>query len=515
MGRVLFLAVFLPGAAAPEQARRALPSPIDAYFEPKWEAAGLDVAPASDDATFLRRVTLDLTGNLPSPDEVRDFLRSRRRTKRDAKIRELIDGPAAAEYFAHLWVQWLMGHEIEFRDAARLELGALTRWLKKAWTKDLPYDRMARELLSSTGSVGETPPVNFRAKHLVRNEPPAALAGMTARLFLGRDIRCAQCHDHPYDEMTQEDFWGYAAFFRPLSFRGRDLREGRIPAPGTRREDLGERFVPPRFLDGRTPGDGEPLGEALARFTLSAPDDAAARALVDRFWKLFFGRTLSPGRRNRGEPDLLSVLARDFVANGWSLKRLVRTIVRSRTYQLSSEGADEDRRRYAAGPLKMMNPVQFLRAYNFALQLDAYYRKLHERNPRQAPFFEDADAFWVGQTMFAKEMIFPKGRDPEEVLASGTDRLALKLMNNRDLQLLMVARFAETKQPGLLRQVMKKTGDPGRRIEELFLLLVSRPPGRDEKARLVSHVKGILNPYHAYADVFWMLFNSAEFVFVG
>ncbi len=512
MNRILLLGALL---AASQEKTRPVPHPLDAWFEAEWKRLDLKPNPPAEDAPFLRRVTLDLTGVLPEPDEVRAFLKSSRKDKRAAKIEELIVSPKAAEYFGHLWVQWLMGHDIDDRDLRVLDLGGLIRWLKAAWEKDLPYDEMMRSLLGATGSLAENPPANFAAKHLVRGEPPAALAGKSARLFLGADIRCAQCHDHPFERITQEDFWGFAAFFRTLVRTQDGMAEGPARKPAQLREDMGEIFAEPRFLDGRGPEPDEPRTKALARLALTMEGDVAARAIVDRTWKLFFGRGIAPGRGSKGRPELLKLLLERFTGGKWSLKGLVRTIATSRAYQLSSEGPEAPRREYAAGPVKMMNPVQFMKVWNHAFQFDAYYRGLYEKDPSKAPFFRDADLFWIGQTMSAKEMLFPKGRDPEEAMASGTDRLALKLMNNRELQLLMIAKFQQTGQYSLVWRVIKQTEDPARRIEELFLLMVSRPPAGSERSWLLGHVKGIANPYHAYSDVFWMLFNSSEFLFVG
>jgi hypothetical protein len=511
---ILWLLAPVP-ALAVQQGRRPADSPLDAWFEAEWKRQGLKPAPPANDAVFLRRVSLDLTGSLPPPEDVRAFLKSSRKEKRVEKIDELIASPKAAEYFAHLWVQWLMGHDIGFRDQAQLGLGELARWLREAWARDLPYDALVRQFLGATGRVRENPPVNFIAKHLARDEPPSALAGASARLFLGKDIRCAQCHDHPFEKITQEGFWGYAAFFRTLVRTDGGVAEGPARKPASPREDLGELFSEPRFLDGRSPEPGEARGAALARLVLTAEGNAAARAVVDRVWKLFFGRSLAPGRGVQGKPELLDLLVQDFVDRKWSLRGLVRSIALSRTYQLSSEGPEAARREYAAGPLKMMNSIQFMRVWNFAFQWETFYRRLYAKDAQRVAFFSDPDAFWVDQTMRAKELLFPKGRDPEEVLASGTDRLALKLMNNRDLQLLMLAKFQETGHKSLVHRVVDDLSDPGRRLEELFLLMVSRPPTDAEKSRLLAHAKRFVDPYQAFGDVFWMLFNSSEFIFVG
>jgi hypothetical protein len=512
MKTTFFLGALLLGAAPQEKSRPAA-HVIDDHFEPEWKRLDLRPSPPAEDTAFLRRVSLDLTGRLPEPEEVRAFLKSSRKDKRAVKIDELLASPKAAEYFGHLWIQWLMGHDVGDRDLRELDLGGLIRWLKDAWEKDLPYDEMVRSLLAGAGGLRENPPANYLAKHLVRGEPPSSLAGKSARLFLGADIRCAQCHDHPFEKITQEDFWGFAAFFRTLVRTEDGVAESPPRKPARLREDMGELFAEPRFLDGRTPGPDEPRTKALARLVLEG--DAASRAVVDRFWKLFFGRGIAPSRSSKGRPELLARLVEHFERGKRSLRLLVRTIATSRAYQLSSEGPEAARRQYAAGPLKMMNPIQFMKAWNHSFGFDAYYRALFEKDPSKAPFFRDPDLFWIGQTMSAKEMLFPKGRDPEEALASGTDRLALKLMNNRELQLLMVARFQQTGQLGLVWKVMKQSEDPARRIEDLFLLMVSRLPTGSEKSWLLGHVKGIAHPYHAYSDLFWMLFNSSEFVFVG
>ncbi len=478
--------------------------PIDALLQRPSSKPG----PPCDDAAFLRRVSLDLTGVLPEPDAVRAFLKSTRKDKRTAKIDELLTSPAAAEYFGHLWVQWLMGHDVDGGDLVALDLGGLIRWLKSAWEKDLPFDELLRALLTAQGPFTEHPAGSFVAKHIVPGEPPAALAARSARLFLGVDLRCAQCHDHPFEKISQEDFWGFAAFFRGWT-RTRDGLSVDVPRLSPKREDLGELHTEPKFLDGRRPEEGEALPAALARLALSMEGDVAARAIVERLWKTFFGRSL------KGRADLQRSLAEQFVRGKWSLRGFVRSIATSAAYQRSSEGDEAARSEYAAGPLKPMNSVQFMKVWNHAFQFDAYYKAVFEKDPSKAPFFRDPDLFWIGQTMAAKELLFPKGRDPEDALASGTDRLALKLMNNRDLQLLMVAKFQQTGQLGWVWKVMRKTEDPGRRVEELFLLMVNRFPTAAEKRGLVEHLKGTRNPFHACGDVFWVLFNSAEFMFIG
>jgi hypothetical protein len=313
--------------------------------------------------------------------------------------------------------------------------------------------------------------------------------------------------------MTHEEFWGYAAFFRPLRAGAGSLEEVPVRKPDALRDDLGELFVEPKFLDGRGLEGDETRAAGVSRLFLTMEGDAVARALVDRYWKLYFGRPLLPGKNAKGQPELLALLTKSFRAGKGSLRNLARTIVGLRAYQLSSEGPEPLRDAYALGPLKMMNTTQFMRAWNHAFQWEPYFKQQYEKHPEKNVYFKDPDVFWMVRTMQAKELLFPKGRDQEEVLSNGTDRLAIKLMNNRDIQLMMVSQFS------LVQKVTKLTSDPEKRLDELFLLMVSRLPTKAEKARLAEHVKSAGNPAHAYvdgyADIFWMLFNSSEFVFVG
>ncbi len=488
-----------------QDAPQATPeSIVNGYFEAKWKDAKVKPGPSADPYAFYRRIALDLTGRLPDPDDVRRDARSKDRTK---LIDETLASPAAAEFFADMWIQWLTGHEVGFQDQLRCEFEALHDWLRSAWTTDMPYDQFVRTLLSDRGMPKERPAVNYGLKHVVAGEPPVALVTQTARLFLAKDIRCAQCHDHPFEKMSQEEFWGFAAFFRPIHrAQNGGLAEGDLVLEGKAREDLGEMFEKPAFFDGRKPEAGRRLGEQLADFLLTTKDQEHARAIVDRHWKHFFGRGFG-----KAHAPLHHALVRDFMGNRQSVRRLVRGILMSKPYQLASEGKSDDRVAYAAGPLKYMNPVQFFRAQERAFSLREHYWKLYEKartDPQTAAVYRDPQNIWLAFYRWAKEMVFPKGRDPEEAIASGTVRLSLKFMNNRDLQILIFAQF------GIVRKIMKDKSSPEARVEELFYTLVGRPPSKDEKSRVVDYVKGISNPYHGMEDVFWMLVNSAEFIFI-
>jgi hypothetical protein len=408
-------------------------------------AVAQDEAPA-DDYTFCRRVTLDLAGRLPTPDESRAFVKSKDREK---KIEALLASPEAALYHADLWMQWLIDHDFEIRDFYRFKAGELHAWLKS--TFDQPVAATVRALITRDGPAG-----NFAMKHFDGGEPPVKLALLNARLFLGRDIRCAQCHDHPADPMTQEDFWSFVAFFGG---------EG-----GGVKDHMGQLHLPPRYFDGRAPA-GPPL-ESLAVFIDARP------AIAGRYWKLLMGR------KNHPEAIEKAATPRD----------LLRAIVSSKEYRSSR------------GPFKMMNTVQFMNAFAEIFDLREAHRGMFEKAMKleKAPTaLTEEQVIRLFFHKWAKEMILPKGQNPEDIQAHGTVRMSLKLMNNE-----RVSKYYSTAW-GTLRKVLAKKVRAADRVEELFLTVLGRPPSKEERTLFTAKDDA------GYEDIFWALVNSAEFLFVS
>lgn len=401
-----------------------------------------------DDPGFGRRVTLDLAGRLPTPDEQRAFGKSRDRAR---KIEDLLASPDAARYHADLWMQWLLDWDFENRDVYRFKAAELHAWLRDGF--DRPFASTVRALLAREGAAA-----NFARKHLDGAEPPVKLATLSARLFLGRDLRCAQCHEHPSEKLTQEQFWGWTAFFG----------EGR----GGLRDHLGELRVPPRTLDGRAPEEGAAPLEFLAGAVDARP------AIAERYWRLLMGTPGHPAELEAAETP----------------RAMLRAIVSRPEY------------RAKAGPLKLMNPVQFMNAFAAVFDLGEAHRLMHEKAMKSDKVLEAFKEEEVLRLLFhkwARDMLLPRGQNPEDIRAAGTVRLSLKLMNNQK-----VAAYYSTAW-GTLRKVLAKKVRAADRLEELFLTVIGRPPTREERETFQPKTDD------DYEDVFWALVNSAEFVFVS
>jgi hypothetical protein len=508
---VLALSGFGPGQQTPT----GPPNPIDAWFTGYWSSKGAKPAGPATDLVFFRRVTLDLFGRLPTPDEIRAFTADKAPDKRAKLVERMLVADECAEFLSDVWLDALIDHQMTQQDFGRADMGPLRRWLRTSFHEDVPYDKIVRALLSDRGSRREFPAVNYSLKHLGGDPVPVKLAVMSARLFLGKDIRCAQCHDHPFGDMTQQEFWGYMEFFRPLRNSG-DLIERKMPPAGPKRDDLGEmRGVKPRFLDGREPAPDKSLGETLADFTLTTAEKDCSRALIDRTWRQFFGRRLLTTPTEKNLDELAARLAAEFEREGWSLRKLLRTIVTSKAYQMDSKGREADRALYAAGPLKPMGPIQFMRVYTDVFNLHDVHREMYQKieaSEVAGEQFKDPEVVKLLFYGWARELLLPKGRDPEETPGYGTPRMAMKFMNNQRIQSMINAYWS----PSMLGRIMSKKYKAAERIDEIFLSIVNRPPSRGEREEYVDYVekRASWEGKKPFEDVLWVLLNSSEFLFI-
>jgi hypothetical protein len=319
---------------------------IDEHIDAKLERLKIQPATVADDAAFLRRVHLDLIGIPPTPEEARAFLSdpSPSRAKRQRLIAALLDRKEFIDHWSLKWGDLLQSN--------RKHLGEKGTWAFRQWIRDSiaankPYDAMARELITSKGSTYENPAASF---FRVNDNPKVAMEN-TTQLFLGVRMVCAQCHDHPFEKWTQNQYYQLAAFFAAVGVKpGFDSEEEIVYL---KRDDYevkhpkNNRAVAPQYLvanAGAPPiesfGDRR---EALAQWLTSEKNPFFARAIVNRVWSYFFGRgIIDPVDDIRASNPpvneaLLAALAGDFVRHNFDVRHVIRTIVSSRTYQAGLE----------------------------------------------------------------------------------------------------------------------------------------------------------------------------------
>ena len=358
---------------------------IDKLIEEGWKKAGVKPAEPATDAEFLRRVYVDMLGRIPNVQEARAFLATRESDKRGKLIEYLLEHPDFAKNFATQWTILLIGRG---NQGQMVDRGALSSWLRKQFAADRPWNEVVRELVTSTGSNKENGAVNYVLAHLEFDAVP--LTSRTTRLFLGQQIQCTQCHDHPSNDWKQLDFWGINAFFKGMraenvtrpsdtgqeAYDHTDLSD--MPTESYARFDRRDGMVGiafPRFLDGRKISQGQDVirRAELGKLIADPDNEAMAKAFVNRTWAHFLGRGFVEPVDDFGphnppsHPELLDQLAKEFKESGYSVKKLCRWIANSRAYQQSSvkerrgkaRPSEKEEGLFCQMQLKPMTPEQF------------------------------------------------------------------------------------------------------------------------------------------------------------
>ena len=333
-------------------ATEAMPTPnnfIDERVFASLDEIGLPASELCDDPTFIRRVTLDIAGRLPTLEETRSFLENPSSTKRNELIQRLLQSGDYADFFANKWTTLLKNRRDDASDIT--SNFAFHFWVRDSLLANKPYDQWVRELLAATGTVLENPAVAWYK----RVKEPKEQIEDVAQLFLGVRMQCAQCHHHPFEKWSQDDYYGLVAFFsqvgrKPTGIRGEDQifhQRGVAEAKNVRSGVM----IRPSAL-------GEPVGVIspdtdprlnLADWMAKADNPFFAKALVNRYWKHFFKRGLiEPEDDIRDSnpptnPELLAALEKHFIDSGFDLKELVRVITESKTYQLSAQPRELNR----------------------------------------------------------------------------------------------------------------------------------------------------------------------------
>jgi hypothetical protein len=500
---------------------------VDRFTQKKWQELGLVPSEPCSEEQFIRRASLDITATLPTPKQVKDFVADPDPKKREKLVDRLLETPEYAYYFANKWADIL---RVKRKGQPMLAEGTFGfhDWIHEAMAKDVPYDDFARQILTATGDETSNPPTVWY-KEL---REPNQFVDDTAQVFLGLRLACAQCHHHPYEKWSQDDYWGIAAFF------GRVGRKN-LMVPGGVQNQQAQREVVFTLSSGgvqnkRTqqaalikPLDGEPVTvaagddprEKLADWLVDVRNPFFARAVANRYWAHFFGRGIvDPLDDMRvtnppSNPKLLDALAKDLVEHKYSLKQLVRTICKSRTYQLSSapnEFNKHDKQNYARYYPKRMSAEVLFDAVCQVTDSPTPFGGLPQ--DRHAP----KRAIMLPDESFASYFLDVFGR-PQRISACECERVseanlaqALHLLNSDEVQ----AKLARA--GGRAEQMAnpKDTRPDAEKVEELFYWAWGHKPTKEQMDTALAHLaKHAKDRKAAYENMLWALINTKEFVF--
>lgn len=488
---------------------------IDKLVFGKLKQLGIPPSPVCDDATFVRRVYLDITGRLPTADEARAFVESNDAAKRDKLIDYLLETPGYGDYFANKWVMVLRNKRIGNNGDISFRFHD---WVRRALQQNMPYDQFVRNVLAATGDVERNPVASWYTQVNTTTQQVED----TAQLFLGLRIQCARCHHHPFEQWSQNDYYGFQAFFSQVDTRNnrRGLNGGEVYHRGglaTAENPRTGEDLRPTGLGGKPleiPAYQDPR-HAMVDWMAREDNPFFARALANRYWKHFFGRGIvDPEDDMRvtnppSNPELLDALAQHFIASNFDMKELIRTICRSSTYQLSSEPNEynkTDKQNFSSFYPRRLNAEPLYDAINQVAGTNVNFQGLPVGTRAvQLPDSGFNDYFL---TVFGK----PQAESACECERSDDANLAqsLHLLNSTDIQGKLAAgdgRAAQLASADDMRTHAEK-------VTELYYWAFARPPREDEAKLILDYIDTQPNKRQAYEDVLWALFNTKEFLFV-
>jgi len=496
---------------------------IDQHVLAKLRRFNIVPSESSDDAEFLRRVCLDLTGTLPPPRRVREFLASKDPQKRDKLIEVLLRSPEFVDFWTFRFADLF---RVSFEQGSPAFTKMYWEWIRKNIATNKPFDQVARERIGGQGYNGPTRHW-YGGSDLRR---PQDMMAEEVRVFLGRRLDCAQCHNHPYETWSQNQFWGLAAFFGRLTHIG-DLG-GAGPAvifddPAGHGENGGgakvlhprtKQEVQPSFLDGKVLSESErvDLRMRLAEWMTSPQNPYFAEAAANRIWGYFFGRGIvNPVDDFRltnppTHPELLRALANDFRDHGYDLRHLMRLIVQSKTYQFSGtpNATNED------------DHINYSHALPRALEAEVLLDALSQVTG-VSEVFEDDSGARLPVASRAINVVFPDTFPSQFLDIYGRpNRLMVPERKGeaniaQALHLLAGPTYTSklSGENGRIHQLLKLGRSDNEIIEEFFLAALSRPPAARELEFLAGNISRRSSRREALEDLVWSLVASREFAY--
>ncbi len=498
----------------PEQAFEYLQRPaygeIDKLVDSRLKFMHLAPSELAEDEQFLRRVTIDLIGLLPTPEEYHQFMQDSSASKRERLVDRLLDRSEVQDVWVMKWAELLQirTNNGVSQKALRLYDG----WLREAVHSGMTIDKIVQRVLPASGGSLENPATNYYQTETT----PQLLAENVAQVFLGTRIQCAQCHNHPFDRWTMDDYYGFASFFSQIGYKqAEDPRELTIynAAEGEMLHPLGNRRVAPKFLGAAMPRleSGKDYRTLLADWIASNENTAFSKNIANLVWAHFFGigivdpvddmRVSNPP----SNPELLAYLGERVIEHGFEIKKLMREICLSRTYQTSTRRNDSnqwDEREFTHQKIRRMRAEILLDCISQAT----------ETTDRLPGLPKGSRAVQVADGLAAHYFLTTFGRSNRatpcscEVKTSPTLSQALHLLNGETTG-------GKIKEGNLVGRILESGSSSEQVARELYVRCLTRQPTDAELKSIYQKLSDYPNPRDGLEDLYWAILNSNEFVF--
>jgi hypothetical protein len=502
---------------------------IDDHVLAKLRTMRINPSRPATDLEFLRRAYLDVLGVLPTADEAKAYASDASPDKRTKVIDALLERPEYADVWAMRWSDLLRNEE---RTLDRKGVQNFHHWIRQSFAENRSLDQFVRELLASRGSTYMVPATNYYRA----NREPVVRGEATAQLFLGVRLQCAQCHNHPFDRWTQDDYFGWADVFARVDYK---IIENRRTDTNDKHEFIGEqivfegdegdlkdprgdRQVKPRLLGCATGvADDASRMESVAQWVTSPENPFFARAQANRIWFYLMGRGLVDPiddfrpTNPASHPALLDALAKDFVEHHYDVKYLIRLIMNSQAYGLSStpNATDaDDEINYSHAIPRRLTAEQLLDAQHQVTGVPAEFTGYPKgmrageipgvrvaRGKRSRP--SEADMFLVTFGKPQRLLVCECERSTDTTLGQ-----AFQLISGPEIARLL------SEPENRLTELLKQNRSDEEIVEELYWSSLTRPPTDEERSAMVRHVASAGDRRKGLEDVLWALLNAKEFV---
>ena len=515
---------------------------IDRLIARSWEENGVQPSPVADDAAWLRRVWLDLGGHIPEGDLVLAFDRDKSESKRSAEVAKLLDSPDSVRHFSTVWTNLAIGQGQPDRTS---RLG-MRRFFRNAFARNVPWNEVVFDLITAEGHFEENGATNFLLSQMIDDDDGVQATAKATRLLLGMQVQCTQCHNHPFNDWKQDQFWQFNSILKAArrvdyeEFNEQTGQQDFVYAELLRRPLEGGEFFEKRNgvmmvafpqAFGKVFGEGsdtnrraafaaaitglEPDAEGFPVPSEEGPSvtDQVARAFVNRTWAHFHGYGFTRPVDDMGphnppsHPELLDYLTGQFIESGYNVRRLITWVTGAQAYQLSSQATKENRvDDPSAGETPLFSHMAVKRMTAEQLY-DSLLIATEAQKAGQSDWeaIEDQKREWLGQFITA----FGTDDLTESTTFNGSIPQALMMMNG---ELTSAAVNAEA--GSYLNRVFAAERDPEAAVNRLFLAALGRKATGKEKSAAAQLIRQSEQPIYGYQDLFWALLNSNEFVFV-
>lgn len=498
---------------------------INDQIRATWKDNEVEPSPVADDAEWMRRVYLDIVGHIPPVEDVEKFIADKDKAKRTKLIDRLLDDPAYVRNWTTIWTNLCIGQQTP----RRVSREGMQKFFREAFGKNRPWKDVVTDLVTAEGHYEENGAANFLLAQMQDQDDGVQMTAKTTRLFMGMQVQCTQCHDHPFNDWKQDQFWQFNSFFRQtgkVDHRRFDSKTGRMvddfsevverdfsgPVYFEKRNGLMKVAYPVYLGSEVDPGPSTDRRKELARLMTAGERPMIALAYINRLWEHFYGMGFSNPIDDISthipvtHPALFNRLAEEFVKSGYDCKQAMRWIANSEPYNLTSRGTKKNTRDNPA----IGESALFTHVYVKPMTAEQLYDSLiiatnaHKSGRSGWEQAEVQRREWLGQFV----RTFGNDDGGETTSFDGTIPQALMMMNGA-----LVKDAVSVKSGSHLHDLLSGKGNEIQKIQKLYLTALGRNPTKPELSTAQKFLKGTPDTLSVYQDLFWALLNSNEFIF--